>query len=91
MRAAHTARPPASDRRPNLAALDPGAIRASRGLWCGRRGAVLWSLGGVSAALANAGDVPAVLPMAVGAGMLLGYALLLLGLGALRAKRRDIT
>jgi ABC-2 type transport system permease protein len=50
-----------------------------------------WSLGGASAALANAGDFPAVLPMAVGGIVLLSYALLLLGFGALRLARRDIT
>jgi hypothetical protein len=50
-----------------------------------------WSLGGVTAALANAGHVPDVLPMAPGGGALLAYALLLFLLGALRIARRDIT
>jgi ABC-2 type transport system permease protein len=50
-----------------------------------------WSLGGVTAALANAGDVARVLPMAVGGAALLGYALLLLFLGGGRVLRRDIT
>jgi ABC-2 type transport system permease protein len=50
-----------------------------------------WSLGGVTAALAHAGDVPRVLPVPVGGGALLGYGLLLLALGAVRVVRRDIT
>jgi hypothetical protein len=50
-----------------------------------------WSLGGVTAALANAGDSPRVLQVAVGAAALLGYALLLLSLGTVRVVRRDIT
>lgn len=50
-----------------------------------------WSLGGVTAALANAGDFPRVLPVVVGAAALLGYALLLVVLGAVRIVRRDIT
>jgi ABC-2 type transport system permease protein len=52
---------------------------------------VSWSLGGVTAALANAGDVTGVLPMATGGAALLAYTLLLLALGAVRLARRDIT
>jgi ABC-2 type transport system permease protein len=50
-----------------------------------------WSLDGVTAALANAGDYPHVLPVPVGAAALLGYAVLLVSLGAIRVVRRDIT
>jgi ABC-2 type transport system permease protein len=50
-----------------------------------------WSLSAVTAALANAGDVQEVLPVLVGGLALLGYALLLLSLGAARVVRRDIT
>jgi hypothetical protein len=50
-----------------------------------------WSLGGVTAALANSGDYPRVLTMPVGAAALLGYALLLIVLGAARVVHRDIT
>ena len=51
----------------------------------------VWSFLGTTAALQNAGDVPLVLPVWVGAGALLGYALLLLGAGALRVARTDIS
>jgi ABC-2 type transport system permease protein len=50
-----------------------------------------WSLRGVTAALANAGDLTAVLPVPAGGGALLGYALLMLSLGTARVARRDIT
>jgi len=50
-----------------------------------------WSLGGVTAALANAGDVTDVLPIATGGATLLAYTLLLFALGAVRLGRRDVT
>ena len=50
-----------------------------------------WSLEAVTAALANAADYPHVLPVPVGAAALLGYAVLLVSLGALRVVRADIT
>jgi ABC-2 type transport system permease protein len=51
----------------------------------------VWSFLGASAALQNAGDVPLVLPVWAGAGTLLAYGLLLLGAGALRVARADIS
>jgi ABC-2 type transport system permease protein len=50
-----------------------------------------WSLSAVTSALANAGSVEAVLPVLAGGLALLGYAALLLSLGAARVLRRDIT
>jgi len=50
-----------------------------------------WSLNAVTSALANAGNVEAVLPVLAGGLALLGYAALLLSLGAARVLRRDIT
>jgi ABC-2 type transport system permease protein len=50
-----------------------------------------WSLKGVTAALANAGDYTDVLPVAAGGLVLLGYAALLLLAGTARVVRRDIT
>lgn len=50
-----------------------------------------WSVGGALAALANDGDFIDVLPMAVGGVLLVGYALVLLSLGATRVVHRDIT
>jgi hypothetical protein len=50
-----------------------------------------WSAGGALAALSNAGDFTDVLPMAIGAALLLVYALVLLSLGAVRVVHRDIT
>jgi hypothetical protein len=50
-----------------------------------------WSAGGVTSALSFAGDVAGVLPMAVGGLLLLGYALVVLSLGAARLVHRDIT
>jgi ABC-2 type transport system permease protein len=50
-----------------------------------------WSLDAVTAALANAGDYPHVLPVPAGGMALLGYAVLLVSLGAMRVARRDIT
>jgi ABC-2 type transport system permease protein len=49
-----------------------------------------WSLFHVTAALANAGDVKALLPVAVGGLALLGYAVLLASAGTARVVRRDI-
>jgi ABC-2 type transport system permease protein len=50
-----------------------------------------WSLSAVTSALANAGNVEAVLPVLAGGLALLGYAALVLSLGAARVLRRDIT
>ena len=50
-----------------------------------------WSLSAVTSALANAGNVEAVLPVLAGGLALLGYAALLVSLGAARVLRRDIT
>jgi len=50
-----------------------------------------WSVNGVTAALAHAGDVAHLLPIAVGGTALLAYAVLLLALGAARLAHRDIT
>ena len=55
------------------------------------QGVRVWLFLGTTAALQNAGDVPLVLPVWVGAGTLLAYALLLLGAGALRVARADIS
>ncbi len=53
--------------------------------------ATSWSVGGVTAALQHAGNVPFILPVWLGGGALLTYALLLLGIGAMRLHRTDIT
>jgi ABC-2 type transport system permease protein len=50
-----------------------------------------WSLSAVTSALANAGTVEAVLPVLAGGLALLGYAALLLSMGAARVLRRDVT
>ena len=50
-----------------------------------------WSMSGVTAALANAGDVAGVLPVQVGAAALLAYAVTALALGGARLLRHDIT
>jgi ABC-2 type transport system permease protein len=50
-----------------------------------------WSLSAVTSALANAGNVEAVLPVLAGGLALLGYAAVVLSLGAARVLRRDIT
>jgi ABC-2 type transport system permease protein len=55
------------------------------------RGFQPWSLGNVTSALANAGDVRDVLPVLGGGAALLGYAALLMTLGVARVVRRDIT
>jgi ABC-2 type transport system permease protein len=49
-----------------------------------------WSLSHVTAALANAGDLKALLPVAVGGVVLLGYAVLVVSAGTARLVRRDI-
>ena len=50
-----------------------------------------WSLTGATDALANAGDVVGVLPMPVGAALLLGWGLLALFAGVTRLVRADVT
>ncbi len=50
-----------------------------------------WSVNGVSAAFANAGDVADVLPVGAGGAALLAYTLLLFACGAVRVTYRDIT
>ena len=50
-----------------------------------------WGLTGATDALANAGDVVGVLPMWAGAGLLLGWALLLLLAGVTRVTHLDVT
>ena len=50
-----------------------------------------WSLSAVTSGLANAGNLEAVLPVLAGGLALLGYAALVLSLGAARVQRRDIT
>lgn len=50
-----------------------------------------WSLTNLTAALANAGDVPRVLPVWAGGALLLAYGLLLAWLGTGRTVRSDIT
>jgi ABC-2 type transport system permease protein len=51
----------------------------------------LWSIGGTSAAMQKAGNLPQVLPIWLGAGVLLGYALIILIRGAVRVFRADIS
>lgn len=51
----------------------------------------LWSIGGTAAAMQNAGNLPQVLPIWLGAGLLLGYALIFLISGAVRVFRADIS
>jgi hypothetical protein len=55
------------------------------------QGLRVWSFLGTTAALQNAGDMPLVLPIWAGAGALVSYALLLIGAGALRIVRADIS
>jgi ABC-2 type transport system permease protein len=50
-----------------------------------------WSLGGATAALANAGDLPGVLPIWAGALLLTGFAAVLAVAGTARLTRSDIT
>ena len=51
----------------------------------------LWSIGGTAAALQNTGNLPQVLPIWLGAGLLLGYASVFLISGAVRVFRADIS
>jgi|SRR5215211_1370346 len=55
------------------------------------QGLRVWSILGTTAALQNAGDVPLVLPVWVGGAALLAYSLILIGAGALRMVRADIS
>src|SRR5215212_11337028 len=50
-----------------------------------------WSLAGATAGLQNAGTVPMVLPVWLGAVALVAYSLILVSAGALRVLRADIT
>lgn len=50
-----------------------------------------WSLSGVTAALAHAGDVAGVLPVPLGAAALLAYTAAVLVLGCVRLVRHDVT
>lgn len=50
-----------------------------------------WSITGATAALANAGDLPGVLPIWAGALLLAGFALLVLLAGVTRVARTDVT
>jgi ABC-2 type transport system permease protein len=52
---------------------------------------LIWSIGGTAAALQNAGNLPEVLPVWLGGGVLLAYALILLISGAVRVSRADIS
>jgi hypothetical protein len=51
----------------------------------------LWSIGGTAAALQNTGNLPQALPIWLGAGTLLGYALIFSISGAIRISRADIS
>jgi hypothetical protein len=53
-------------------------------------GLAAWSLSGVTAALANAGDLPGVLPVHVGGALLLAYSAVALVAGSARLVRHDI-
>lgn len=55
------------------------------------QGLAAWSLSGVTAALAHAGELPGVLPVPAGGALLLTYAAAALGAGAVRLARHDIT
>jgi hypothetical protein len=50
-----------------------------------------WTLNGVTAALAHAGDRPGVLPVHVGGALLLAYAVAVLGAGSTRLVRHDLS
>ena len=50
-----------------------------------------WSVGGVTAALQHAGNLPSVLPVWLGGSVLLSYALLLLAIGTIHLNQTDIT
>ena len=51
----------------------------------------LWSIGGTAAALQNTGNLPQVLPIWLGAGTLLGYAVIFSISGAIRVLHADIS
>jgi ABC-2 type transport system permease protein len=51
----------------------------------------LWSIGGTAAALQNAGNVPGVLPIWLGAFVLLAYSLTIVIMGAIRVRYTDIS
>jgi ABC-2 type transport system permease protein len=53
--------------------------------------ALRWSIGGVTAALQNAGNLPFLLPVWAGGAALIGYSSLLLVVAAFRLHRSDIT
>ena len=55
------------------------------------RGFTLWSIGGTAAALQNAGNVPEVLPIWLGAFVLLAYSLTIVIMGAIRVRYTDIS
>ena len=55
------------------------------------RGFPLWSIGGTAAALQNAGNVPGVLPIWLGAFVLLAYSLTIVIMGAIRVRYTDIS
>jgi ABC-2 type transport system permease protein len=54
-------------------------------------GFLLWSIGGTAAALQNAGNMPGVLPIWLGAFVLLAYALTIVIMGAIRLRYTDIS
>jgi ABC-2 type transport system permease protein len=53
--------------------------------------AIRWSVGGATAAVQYSGNLPYLLPVWAGGAALFGFAVLLLGLGALQLHRSDIT
>jgi hypothetical protein len=55
------------------------------------QGFPLWSIGGTAAALQNAGNVPEVLPIWLGALLLLAYALTIVIMGTIRVRYTDIS
>jgi ABC-2 type transport system permease protein len=55
------------------------------------QGLPLWSIGGTAAALQNAGNVPEVLPIWLGALLLLAYALTIVIMGTIRVRYTDIS
>ena len=50
-----------------------------------------WSIGGTAMALQNAGNMPGVLPIWMGASVLLGYAIVIMLIGAIRVFYADIS
>jgi len=55
------------------------------------RGLSVWSIGGTAMALQNAGNLPGVLPIWLGASVLLGYAIIIMIIGAIRVFYADIS